>query len=118
MMVVARASNRVLIGLPYCRHTEYLENAVRYTQDWAESTRRVAQYPGFLKPYVSHLHSRQALTRSSRLVAPFVNKLPATIKRVGEIVAPEIDRRRALMDEHGKDYPNKNVSLSSLTRES
>jgi hypothetical protein len=39
-----------------------------------------------------------------------VNKLPATTKRVSEIISPEIDRRRKLMDEYGKDYPDKTVN--------
>jgi hypothetical protein len=46
-----------------------------------------------------------------RFVAPFINKLPATNKRVGEIIAPEIERRRKLMNEYGKDYPDKNVGI-------
>jgi hypothetical protein len=45
-----------------------------------------------------------------RIVVPFVNKLPATTKRVSEIISPEIDRRRKLMDEYGKDYPDKTVN--------
>lgn len=49
---------------------------------------------------------------SSRLVAPFVNKLPATVKVVTEILRPEIKRRQALMAEYGKEYPGKSVRRS------
>jgi hypothetical protein len=52
MMVVARASNRVLIGMPYCRNAEYLHKCITYTRDWSQSTQAVAKYPVFLKPYV------------------------------------------------------------------
>jgi hypothetical protein len=43
--------------------------------------------------------------------APFLNKVPATVKQVAAILRPEIERRRALMDEYGKDYPDKTVSI-------
>jgi hypothetical protein len=39
-----------------------------------------------------------------------LNKLPAIEKTVVEILAPEINRRIALMDEYGLDYPDKPVS--------
>jgi hypothetical protein len=45
------------------------------------------------------------------IVAPFLNKLPATVKEVAAIVSPEIERRRALMNEYGKDYPDKTVNI-------
>jgi hypothetical protein len=50
-----------------------------------------------------------------RLVAALHNKLPATVKRITEIIGPEIDRRRALINEYGKDYPGKPVSTSLST---
>jgi hypothetical protein len=45
------------------------------------------------------------------IVAPFLNKVPATVKQVAAILRPEIERRRALLDEYGKDYPDKTVSI-------
>jgi hypothetical protein len=49
------------------------------------------------------------------IVAPFLNKLPATVKEVAAIVSPEIERRRALMNEYGgKDYPDKTVNIRGL----
>jgi hypothetical protein len=112
MMVVARASNRVIVGLPYCRDMEYLERCITYTRDWSESTQAISRYPGFLKPYVLWSSEVLMIYEIRRFVAPFINKLPATNKRVGEIIAPEIERRRKLMNEYGKDYPDKNVGMS------
>jgi hypothetical protein len=51
------------------------------------------------------------LTTKVRFVAPFLNKIAATEKSVSEILAPEINRRKALMKEYGKDYPDKPVRM-------
>jgi hypothetical protein len=48
------------------------------------------------------------------IVAPFLNKLPATVKQVAAILRPEIERRRTLMDKYGKDYPEKTVNLTNI----
>jgi hypothetical protein len=83
--------------------------------DWSDSQNAIAKYPTFLKPYVTCLPCFGAAQRFTMhsIVAPFLNKLPATVKAVAGIVGPEIDRRRALMDDYGKDYPGKTVNIKS-----
>lgn len=67
--------------------------------------------------HLMRCHYSSHLTRSSRLVAPFLNKLPVTERAVTEFLRPEIDRRMALMKECGKEYPDKPVSpCSFITR--
>jgi hypothetical protein len=44
------------------------------------------------------------------MVAHFIGPLPRTVKHVCEILGPEIDRRKELMRENGKDFPGKTVS--------
>jgi hypothetical protein len=63
--------------------------------------------------YMVSLSESQVLTGlMPRLVAALHNKLPGTVKRITELIGPEIDRRRALINEYGKDYPGKPVSTS------
>jgi hypothetical protein len=52
LMVVARASNRVLVSLPFCRNMEYLQKCIMYTMDFVDSQNAIRKYPSFLKPYV------------------------------------------------------------------
>lgn len=114
MMVVARASNRVLVGLPYCRNMEFLQNCITYTKDWSDSSNAITKWPSFMKPYVVMPPSfwfEFTADFMLRIVAPYLNKLPATVKRVAKIIGPEVDRRRALMEEYGLDYPGKTVRV-------
>jgi hypothetical protein len=114
-LVVARASNRVLVGLPHCRDRAYLEEAVGYTKQFAEAMRAIARYPAFIKPCVSRGPLALALTHDAcRLVAPFVSRLPDTIRRVADMFTPEIERRRKLLDLYGKQYPSQKVGRTSL----
>jgi hypothetical protein len=53
--IVARASNRVIVGTPYCRNAEYLERCIMYTQDLNDCSQAINKYPWYLKPYVALL---------------------------------------------------------------
>lgn len=52
-MIVARASNRVIVGAPLCRNQEYLERCIMYTKDLNDSGQAINRYPWYLKPYES-----------------------------------------------------------------
>lgn len=54
-MIVARASNRVLVGLPYCRDQEFLQRCVMYTKDFNDSSQAINKYPWYMKAYVRSL---------------------------------------------------------------
>jgi hypothetical protein len=110
LMVVARASNRILVGLPFCRDMTYLTEAMTYTKNWSDTSEAIAKYPGFMKPYASRLsYVECSQTSDDSYVAPYLNKLPAGVKRFTEVIAPEIDRRRKMIAQYGKEYPGKTV---------
>ncbi|KAF7792532.1 hypothetical protein EIP86_003573 [Pleurotus ostreatoroseus] len=52
--VVARASNRIFVGLPYCRNKEYLQVAIDVTIDIMQSRRILIFMPAFLKPFFAN----------------------------------------------------------------
>jgi hypothetical protein len=51
MMVVARASNRVFVGLPLCRNEEYLKRCgIMYTVEAMKARATINKFPEFMKP--------------------------------------------------------------------
>ncbi|KAF8989849.1 cytochrome P450 [Cyathus striatus] len=49
--VLARLSNRVIVGFPLCRSEDFLENAVRFTNDLVGVSALVCFLPPFLRPF-------------------------------------------------------------------
>jgi hypothetical protein len=52
VMIVARASNRLLVGKPLCRNMEYIQRCIMFTKDFSDSGDAIRRYPKFLKGYV------------------------------------------------------------------
>jgi hypothetical protein len=85
-----------------------------YTKDLTDSGQAVNRYPWYLKPYeIFMIVTCTPSYTLSRLVAPFLNKLPETENKVSAILAPEINRRKALREEYGKDYPDMPVRIEN-----
>ncbi|KAH9837371.1 cytochrome P450 [Rhodofomes roseus] len=74
--VVCRASNRVFIGLPMCRNSEYLEIVLNYAKDVAKGRFIMTITPIMLKPIVGRLlpWSKNALKKFAVLVRPIVDE--------------------------------------------
>ncbi|KAH9897770.1 cytochrome P450 [Cubamyces lactineus] len=89
--IVARASNRVFVGLPVCRDQEFLDLAVSFTIDIVKDKTLVKLAPRFLKPLVGRLS----------------NHVRGTLHKAIPRLKPIIDERRQLMEKFGDDWPDK-----------
>ncbi|CDO73437.1 hypothetical protein BN946_scf185013.g72 [Trametes cinnabarina] len=89
--IVARASNRVFVGLPACRNREYLDLAISFTLDVVNDRNIINSYPSILKPIVGRMVGNGK--RNVKLATPLLN--------------PFIEERRQKKKEYGGDWPNK-----------
>ncbi|TFK79819.1 cytochrome P450 [Polyporus arcularius HHB13444] len=86
--VIARASNRVIIGLPRCRDETYLDVAINFTNDVFASSFLINLFPGFLKPLIGK-------------AVPMVSK---NKKKLMPMVIPMLQERQRMMEAHGDDW--------------
>ncbi|KZT02239.1 cytochrome P450 [Laetiporus sulphureus 93-53] len=72
--IVARASNRVFVGLPLCRNKEYLQNVVDLTWNFSKGRAILSLVPGFLHGIVGPLlpWSRRAIRKASTYLKPMI----------------------------------------------
>ncbi|KAF4619512.1 hypothetical protein D9613_005419 [Agrocybe pediades] len=97
MKVVCRTGNRVFVGLPLCRNSEYLELVEQFTMDVIKGGRIINMFPASLKPIVGRL-----LTKVPR-------KIDLAIKHTGPLLQKELNE-----DDHsGKERVNKPNNLIS-----
>ncbi|KAF8999930.1 cytochrome P450, partial [Hymenopellis radicata] len=78
MDIVARASNRVFVGLPLCRNPEYLEINKKFTLDVVATATVLKLFPEFMRPVVA-------------LAFPNVE---TSIRKVRGMVEPLVKERR------------------------
>ncbi|KAJ7029678.1 cytochrome P450 [Mycena alexandri] len=91
MVVVARVSNRIFVGLPLCRNETYLQNNVQFTIDVIKSGQLVGLFPKLLQP----------------LVAPFITNKNKNLAIAVEVLGPTIEDRLSKESEMGPDWPGK-----------
>lgn len=89
--VVARASNRIFVGLPVCRDKAFLDLMVNFTLDVARARDLLALFPPALKPFVAKL----------------VVKLDSRIEEGMQVLRPIIQERMEIIEKFGKDSPEK-----------
>nr|BEI74071.1 cytochrome P450 monooxygenase [Trametes versicolor] len=89
--IVARASNRVFVGLPACRNQGYLDLAIDFTLSVVKDRAIINMFPELLKPIVGRVVGNA--TRNVRRAVPYV--------------APLVEERRRLMEEYGEDWSEK-----------
>ncbi|EMD42272.1 hypothetical protein CERSUDRAFT_41330 [Gelatoporia subvermispora B] len=89
--IVARASNRVFVGLPHCRNLQYLDLAINFTFDVMKGTIILNLTPAFLRSWVA----RQFLPTTK------------TKHLMGEILSPLIEERRQLKSKNGDNWADK-----------
>ncbi|PCH34176.1 cytochrome P450 [Wolfiporia cocos MD-104 SS10] len=84
--VVSRASNRVFVGLPLCRNTDYLETVVNFAFDVAKGRDVLSVVPGMLKGLVGKLlpWSRRAIKRTTHYLAPTIQERLQKLRELGE----------------------------------
>ncbi|KAI0654307.1 cytochrome P450 [Cubamyces menziesii] len=89
--IVARASNRVFVGLPACRNREYLDLAIGFTADVTRDRTTINMFPSFMKPFIGRI----------------VGNSTKNIRRAIPILKPMMDERRRMMEEFGEEWPDK-----------
>nr|ANC28048.1 cytochrome P450 [Polyporus umbellatus] len=88
--VMARASNRIFVGLPHCRDPKYLDVTVNFTNDVFISSFIINRFPDFIKPLIGRM--LPATTKSKKILRP--------------ILLPMLKERLAAMDsKKGEDKP-------------
>ncbi|KAM5542434.1 hypothetical protein V8D89_003893 [Ganoderma adspersum] len=85
--VIARASNRVIVGLPRCRDKKYLDVAINFTNDVFISSFVINLFPDFLKPLIAK-------------AIPIVAKNKTVLR---PMVIPMLQERQRMLDAHGPD---------------
>ncbi|KAL2417885.1 Cytochrome P450 monooxygenase [Exophiala dermatitidis] len=71
--IIARTSNRVFVGLPFCRNEEYIHNAVGFAEDIALSATLLRLFPAFVRPLVAPIitHPNRKHARAfTRILTP------------------------------------------------
>ncbi|KAF8526929.1 cytochrome P450 [Hysterangium stoloniferum] len=94
--IVARASNRVFVGVPLCRNPEYLNLCINYALDISHDREVLNRFPGFLRPIVGRL-----------------TDVSKTIRLTQKHLEPIIEERQRKITEYGPDYPDKPEDLLS-----
>ncbi|CCL98915.1 uncharacterized protein FIBRA_00922 [Fibroporia radiculosa] len=89
--VIARASNRVFVGVPLCRNAEYLKLATTFTAEVMKGCTVLAFFPDFLKP----------------LIGPFLPWSRRAIRRMHPLLRPVIEERLRQREENGDDWSDK-----------
>ncbi|KAI0684429.1 cytochrome P450 [Earliella scabrosa] len=89
--VIARASNRVIVGLPRCRDQTYLDVAVNFTNDVFISSFIINLFPDFMKSFVGK--AIPMVSKNKNILMP--------------MVIPMLQERQRMMDTHGDDWEAK-----------
>ncbi|KAJ6568980.1 cytochrome P450 [Mycena capillaripes] len=97
MAIVARASNRLFVGLPLCRDKGYLRNNINYTLNVIRSAGRITLFPPFLRPFVGH----------------FISSKNENYHRALEYLVPLLEERLEKERELGPNWPGKPNDLIS-----
>ncbi|PCH34274.1 cytochrome P450 [Wolfiporia cocos MD-104 SS10] len=89
--VIARASNRVFVGISLCRNPQYLEIASSFAAEVLRGCTVMGLMPNFLKP----------------IIGPHLPWSRRAIKRMAPHVIPIIEQRQRQLEAHGEDWTGK-----------
>ncbi|KAL4076426.1 cytochrome P450 [Scleroderma citrinum] len=89
--IICRASNRVFVGLPLCRHSDWIDLNSRFAVDVMKDANFLNMFPKALVPFVAN----------------FVTNTANGIERGMKYLDPIIKDRLRFMDEYGKEWSNK-----------
>ncbi|KAJ7162735.1 cytochrome P450 [Mycena crocata] len=96
LRVTSRASNRLFVGLPLCRNTDYRNLTVEFAMNAMDAAKRINLFPHFLKP----------------IVGPMLSHLPRDMKRAKKHLVPLIEERLRL-EAHGPNWSERPNDLIS-----
>ncbi|KAI0080996.1 cytochrome P450 [Panus rudis PR-1116 ss-1] len=89
--IVARVSNRIFVGLPLCRHKEYIDLSIKHTIQVIKTKDFLNQWPELLQPIAGF----------------FVDESRRSVKVTLALLQPTIDERMNKAKELGDDWNDK-----------
>jgi len=89
--IFARSSNRVLVGYPLCRNTDYLDLAKSFATTVMKNARSLHMFPEILHPIVGQIFT--ARRRS--------------LRRIMKHLKPILEERIEMQSKYGQDWPEK-----------
>lgn len=89
--IIARASNRVFVGLPVCRDQEYLDLSISFTIDIVKDKTIVKFFPEFMRSFIGRISSN----------------VQSTLYKAIPHLKVAIDARREMMEKYGDDWTDK-----------
>ncbi|GJE97794.1 cytochrome P450 [Phanerochaete sordida] len=89
--LVARAANRVFVGLPVCRQQGYIDIMVHFAEDIISGVLKLSVVPSFMRGFIA----RKTTVVDER------------IRLCLEYLQPTINDRKAMMARFGKDWTDK-----------
>ncbi|KAI1412065.1 cytochrome P450 [Hypoxylon sp. FL1857] len=90
LILIARLSTRVLVGLPLCRNPDFLKACSEFIRKVALAAAAISVFPGFLKPLIAPiftLYDRIQYHRCSRFILPTIHA------RLGRLRNPESEEK-------------------------
>ncbi|CAK5270406.1 unnamed protein product [Mycena citricolor] len=89
--VVARTSNRIFVGLPLCRNSEFVQLNIDYTIDIITRGGLIRLLPDWIKP----------------LLAPLLSSKNSSLRHALTFMRPVLQERLDMDAEHGKEWADR-----------
>ncbi|TEB20019.1 cytochrome P450 [Coprinellus micaceus] len=96
--MVARISNRVLVGQSLCRNPEYITGCINYALEVFSMAYIISAFPEPIRPFVN------------RIISP----IPRRIRSMTTFLQPLLDERRTKKGDKGDDYQPQAIFLNWL----
>ncbi|KAJ3547022.1 hypothetical protein NMY22_g1818 [Coprinellus aureogranulatus] len=96
--LVARISNRVLVGQTLCRNAEFIGGCISYANEVFVMSYLISLFPEFIRPMVN------------RIISP----MPRRIRKMEAFLQPLLDERKAALAKQGDDYRPPMIFLNWL----
>ncbi|KAJ6516234.1 cytochrome P450 [Mycena sanguinolenta] len=97
MQVICRTGNRLFVGLPLCRNTDYLNLNFEFTLSVVMAAQMINILPGFLRP----------------ILGPWISPLKKYLRRADQHLGVLVTERLRTEEELGDKYPGRPNDLIS-----
>ncbi|KAJ7937373.1 cytochrome P450 [Mycena leptocephala] len=97
MQVICRTGNRLFVGLPLCRNSDYLNLNFEFTISVVMAAQMINILPGFLRP----------------IVGPWISPLNKYLRRADQHLGVLVTERLQMEEELGNNYPGRPNDLIS-----
>ncbi|KAJ7122773.1 cytochrome P450 [Mycena epipterygia] len=97
MQVICRTSNRLFVGLPLCRNSDYLNLNFEFTISVVVAAQMINILPGFLRP----------------ILGPWISPLKKYLRRADKHLGVLVAERLRMEEELGNNYPDRPNDLIS-----